>query len=60
MLLQPVNNLRRSYCRTEVVLDVWGLHLHHIVVVVEDKEEDPADWQHCWQLPQLQPTETLL
>ena len=30
-----------------MVLDVLGLLLHKVVVQHEDKEEDPADWQHC-------------
>ena len=30
-----------------MVLDVLGLQLHEVVVEEEDKEEDPADWQHC-------------
>ena len=30
-----------------MVLDVLGLQLHGVVGEDEDKEEDPADWQHC-------------
>ena len=54
----------------EVVLDVLvGLLLHKGVMEDEDKEDDPADSQHCYsrtrlpqlpQLPQLQPHESLV
>ena len=30
-----------------MVLDVLGLQLHGVVGEDEDKEKDPADWQHC-------------
>ena len=30
-----------------MVLDVLGLKLHKMVVEDEDKEKNPADWQHC-------------
>ena len=33
-----------------MVLDVLGLQLHGVVVEDEDKEKDPADWQHCFSV----------
>ena len=48
MLFAPVSfSLQLEEDLLEVVLDVLELQLHEVMLEEKDKEEDPADWQHC-------------